>query len=148
MSKETRSLIALTAGCTFAAALVGFGSEVFSFRSVYEESGREALILLSRELVFLTLAVLLVVKGRWRGVLAAIVMVLGATVAEWLLFPAALTLASVSDPAGYAERFASFAYPSYLSWALYDVIGIGIAAAFARGLIMMAHVNPKGPRDE
>ena len=49
------SLLALTLACTFAAALFGFGSEVFAFRSVYEGTGREGLILTTRLIVYLTL---------------------------------------------------------------------------------------------
>ena len=147
MSKETKSLVALTAGCTFAAALFGFGSEVFAFRSVYEGSGREGLLLVMRLVVYLALALILVLRGGWWGVVAAILMTVCATAAEWALLPAARGWAGLGDPTGYAERFGT-GRPSYLSWALYDVIGIGIAAAFARGLILMAHVNPKGPQDE
>lgn len=147
MSKETRSLVALTAACAFAAALFGFGSDVFTFRSVYEGSGREGLLLLSRLLVYLALAGLLVFRGGWRGVLAAFVMVVCATAAEWALIPVARGWAGLGDPAGYAERFGD-GRPSYRSWALYDVIGVGIAAAFARGLILLANVNPRGRPDE
>ena len=76
---------------------------------------------------------------------AAILMTVCATAAEWALFPAARVWAGVADPAGYAERYGS-GRPSYLGWALYDIIGI--AADFARAMILMADVNPKGPRDE
>ncbi len=147
MSKETRSLVTLTAGCTFAAALFGFGADVFSFRSVYEGSGREGLLLLTRLLAYLALAGLLVFRGGWLGVLAAVVMVLCATAAEWALIPVARGWAGLGDPAGYAERFWD-GRPSYLSWALYDVIVVGVAAAFTRGLILLAHVNPRGRPDE
>ena len=148
MSSETRSLVVLTAGCAFAAALFGFGTEVFAFRSVYEGSGREGLLLLTRLVVYLALALILVLRGGWWGVIAAILMTVCATAAEWVLLPAARGWAGLGDPAGYAERFGG-GRPPYRSWALYDVVGIGVAAAFARGLILMAHVNPRGtPRDE
>ncbi len=94
--------------------------------------------------MYLRLALTLVFKGAWKRVLAAI---------SWALFPLALGLARVSDPAGYAERFASFPRPSYGDWAVFDVavFGIafvGIAAAFVQGLRIRANVSPKGPRDE
>jgi hypothetical protein len=148
VSKDARSLLALTLGCALAAALFGFGTNVFSFRSAYEESGREQLFFFAREAVYVTFAVVLVMKGGWRGVLAAVFMTIGATVIEWLLLPAAYAWAEVVDPAGYAERFAEFERPSYTSWATLDVAGVAIAAALAQGLRIMANVNPRGPRDE
>jgi len=148
MKSELKSLAALTVGCTVAAAIFGFGSEVFSFRSAYEGSGREALILVTRLFVYLALAVILVFKGGWWGVPAALVMTVGATVVEWALFPFAYEWASISDPAGYEREFGGVERPDYGAWATYDIIGVGISAAFAQGLRMMARVNPKGPRDE
>ncbi len=59
------SLVALTAGCAFAAALFGAGSQVFAFRSVYAGSGREGVILITRLLVYLALATILVFRGGW-----------------------------------------------------------------------------------
>ena len=147
VSSETRSLIFLTVGCTFAAALFGFGTEVFAFRSVYEGSGREGLLLITRLVVYLALALILVFRGGWWGVIAAVFMTVCATAAEWALLPAARGWAGLADPTGYAERFGA-GRPPYRSYALYDVIGVGVTAAFARGLILMAHVNPRGtPRD-
>ena len=148
MSKDARSLLALTLGCTFAATLFGFGSTMFSLQSVYEEQGREQLLFFAREFVYVTLAIILVMKGGWWGVLAAITMTIGATTLEWLLFPVAYTWAGAGDPAGYEGRFAGFERPSYATWATLDVAGIGIAAALAQGLRLMANVNPRGPRDE
>jgi len=148
MKGDARSLIPLTVACTFAAALFGVGTNVYSFQSAYEELGREQLLFFTREVVYVVLAVVLVMKGSWWGVLSAIFMTLGATAIEWLLFPVAYAWAGVGDPAGYAERFANFRWPSYTSWATLDVIGVGIAAALAQGLRLLAHVNPKGPRDE
>jgi hypothetical protein len=72
MSKDTRSLLALTVGYTFAAILFGFGANVFSFRSAYEELGRETLIQATSIFVYLGLALLLVFKGGWKGVLATL----------------------------------------------------------------------------
>jgi hypothetical protein len=143
-----RSLLALTLGCAFAAALFGFGTNVFSFRSVYEGLGREQLFFFAREAVYVAFAVVLVIKGGWWGVLAAVFMTIGATVVEWLLLPTAYAWAGVGDPAGYAGRFSDFEKPSYMSWATLDVAGVAIAAALAQGLRIMANVNPKGPRDE
>jgi hypothetical protein len=150
MKQDGGSLIALTVGCTVAAALFGLGSEVFSWRSTYEgEVTRAQIILLSRLLVYLTLAVLLVLRGGWWGVLAAVSMAVGATLVEWALFPFAYEWAAVGDPAGYAKKFGEeVERPTYGRWATFDIIGVGISAALAQGLRMMANVNPRGPQDE
>ena len=141
--------MALTLGCTFAAALFGFGAQVYAWKSVYEgDVGREQLILLARLLVYVTLAVVLVFRGGWPGVLAAVAMVVGATLIEWALLPFAYTWASIDDPSGYAERFGGTGRPSYRGWATYDVLGVGIAAALAQGLRIVLSLNPKSPRDE
>ena len=148
MKSETRSLMLLTAVCTFAGALFGFGSNVYSFKSGYEGLGREQLIQLASTLVYLALALILVFKGGWRGVLAANVMVVVATAIVWALLPASLSWAAVADPAGYVERFGGLSWPSYLDWATFDIVGVGVSAAVAQGLRLMAHVNPRGPQDE
>ena len=149
MTESTRSLVALTLGCTFAAALFGFGAQVYAWRSVYEgDFGREQLILLTRLAVYVVLAVVLVLRGGWPGVLAAILMALGATFVEWALFPFAYAWAAINDPSGFAERFGEISRPSFESWATYDVFGVGISAALAQGLRIVVNVNPKGPRDE
>jgi hypothetical protein len=149
MERNLRFLVALTLGCTFAAALFGFGAQVYAWKSAHAgDFGREQLILLARLMVFVTLAVVLVFRGGWSGVLAAILMALGATFIEWALFPFAYGWAAVSDPAGYAEEFGEVGRPSYTNWATFDVVGVGISAALAQGLRMMAGVNPKGSRDE
>lgn len=147
MSKDTRSLLVLTVSYTFAAILFGFGANVFSFRSAYEELGRETLIQATSIFVYLGLALLLVFKGGWKGVLATLFMMVGATAIIWALFPLSLGLAGVGDPEGYAERFAR-PWPSYSNWAVFDIVFVAVAAAFAQGLRLMAHVNPKGRRDE
>src|SRR3712207_2287740 len=88
MERSLGFLVALTVGCTFAAALFGFGAQVYAWKSLYAgDLGREQLILLTRLLVFVVLAVVLVIRGGWPGVLAAILMALGATFIEWTLFP-------------------------------------------------------------
>ncbi len=149
MEQRLGFLVALTIGCTFAAALFGFGAQVYAWRSVYAgDLGREQLILLSRLIVLVVLAVILVLRGGWPGVLAAILMTFGATFIEWALFPFAYGWAAIDDPAGYAERFGEVGRPSYERWATFDVLGVGISAALAQGLRMMANVNPKGPQDE
>ena len=149
MERSLGFLVALTLGCTFAAALFGFGAQVYAWRSGYEgDLGREQLILLTRLLVFVVLAVVLVFRGGWPGVLAAVLMTVGATFVEWALFPFAYGWVSIGDPSGYDEKFGGVGRPSYERWAAFDVIGVGISAALAQGLRMMAHVNPKGPRDE
>ncbi len=149
MERSLGSLVALTVGCTFAAALFGFGAEVYAWKSVYEgQFGRQELILLTRLLVYLALAVLLVFRGGWRGVLAAVVMAVVATAVEWALFPFAFDWASVGDPAGYEKKFGDIGRPGYGRWATFDVLGVGISAALAQGLRMMANVNPKAPQDE
>ncbi len=149
MTSSVRSLVALTLGCTFAAALFGFGAQVYAWKSAYEgDLGRAQLILFSRLLVLLVLAIILVFRGGWSGVLAATLMAVGATFVEWALYPFAYVWASIGDPSGYAEEFGEIGRPSYERWVTFDVIGVGISAAFAQGLRMMANVNPKGPRDE
>jgi hypothetical protein len=150
MERSLRSLAALTLGCTFAAALFGFGAEVYAWKSVYEgQFGRQELILLTRLIVYVALAALLVFRGGWRGVMAAVVMVVVATVVEWALFPFAFEWASVSDPAGYEKKFGDVVgRPAYGRWATFDILGVGISAALTQGLRMMAHVNPKGSQDE
>ena len=149
MERSLGSLVALTLGCTFAAALFGFGVEVYAWKSVYDgQFERGQLILLTRLMVYIALAVLLVFRGGWRGVLAAILMAVVATFVEWALFPFAYEWASVGDPAGYEKKFGDIGRPTYERWATFDVLGVGISAALAQGLRMMAHVNPKGPQDE
>ncbi len=149
MERSLGFLVALTLGCTFAAALFGFGAQVYAWKSAYAgDLGREQLILFSRLLVFVVLAVILVFRGGWPGVLAAVLMTVGATFIEWVLFPFAYGWAAIGDPSGYAEEFGAVGRPSYERWAAFDVIGVGISAALAQGLRMMANVNPKSPRDE
>ena len=149
MERSLGFLVALTLGCTFAAALFGFGAQVYAWKSAYDgDFGREQLILFARLLVFVALAVVLVFRGGWPGVLAAVLMIVGATFVEWALFPFAYGWAAIGDPSGYAEKFGGVGRPSYKRWAAFDVIGVGISAALAQGLRMMANVNPKGPRDE
>ena len=145
MERSLGSLVALTLGCTFAAALFGFGAEVYAWKSAYEgQVGRRELILLSRLIVYLALAVLLVFRGGWLGVLAAVLMAAVATAVEWALFPFAFDWASVGDPAGYEKKFGDgVRRPDYGRWATFDLIGVGISAALAQGLRTMAQVNPR-----
>jgi hypothetical protein len=144
MERSLGSLVALTLGCTVAATIFGFGSEIFSWRSIYKGLGREELIQATRLFVYIALGVLLAFRGGWLGVLAAIFMVTAATSAEWALYPFAYTWAAVDDPAGYAEKFGGVGRPSYVAWTTYDILSVGISAALAQGLRMMAHVNPRG----
>jgi hypothetical protein len=144
MKRSLGSLTALTLGCTVAATIFGFGSEVFSWRSVYQGLGREELIQATRLFVFIALGVLLAFRGGWLGVFAAILMATTATSAEWALYTFAYAWAALDDPAGYAERFGSVGRPSYIYWTTYDILGVGISAALAQGLRMMANVNPMG----
>jgi hypothetical protein len=149
MERSLGFLVALTLGCTFAAVIFGFGAQVYAWRSAYEgDFGREQLILFSRLVVFVVLAVVLVFRGGWSGVLAGVAMTVAATFVEWALFPFAYGWAAISDPSGYAEEFGEVGRPSYGRWATFDVIGVGISAALAQGLRIMANVNPKGPQDE
>ena len=149
MERSLGFLIALTIGCTFAAALLGFGAQVYAWKSAYAgDLGREQLILLARLLAFVVLAAVLVFRGGWIGVLAAIFMVAVATLVEWALLPFAYTWAAIQDPSGYAERFGEISRPPYESWATFDVMGVGITAAFAQGLRIVVSLNPRGPRDE
>jgi hypothetical protein len=148
MERSLASLVALTLGCAFAAAVFGFGAQVYAWKSAYAgDFGREQLILLTRLLVFLVLAVTLVLRDGWRGVIAAVAMVVGATFLEWALFPLSYEWAAVSDPAGYEREFGGgVSRPAYSQWATYDVLGVGISAALAQGLRIMAQVNPRAPR--
>ena len=111
MKRSWGSLVALTLACTLAATIFGFGSEVFSWRSVYKGLGREELIQATRLFVYVALGVLLAFRGGWPGVLAAIVMATAATSAEWALYPFAYAWAAVDDPASYAEKFGSVGVP-------------------------------------
>ncbi len=124
-----------------------FGADVYAFRSTYEGTGRTELIMLTRLVVLLALAAILVFRAEWRGVLAAIVMIVAATVLEWVLFPLSFDWAAIGDPSGYRERFGNVVRPPYASIAIYDLLSVSISAAFAQGLRMMARVNPQGPRD-
>ncbi|CAN5512574.1 hypothetical protein BH24ACT22_BH24ACT22_12810 [soil metagenome] len=149
MEQDTKSLLAMTLFYVFAAALFGFGTDIFSFRSAYVGDGREVLMLVVRLAVYVILAILLVFKGGWQGVVAAIVMAAAATTLQWFLFPLAYDWAAISDPGGYAEVFGYVSRPSYFEWpAVYDVFGVGISAVLVQGMRVMAHVNPKGPQDE
>ncbi len=144
MQKSTLSLILLTAACAFAATLYGFGASVFSWRSVYEETGREALIQATRIFVYVALGVLLAFRGGWPGVAAAVVMALVATSVEWALFPFSYRWAALGQEAAYAEKFSTIARPPYSVWIAYDIFAVAISAALAQSLRMMAHVNPRG----
>jgi hypothetical protein len=137
------SLIGLTVGCTVAALIFGFGSEVFSWRSAYEGLGREALIQATRLFVYVALGVLLAFRGGWPGVLAAIIMAIAATSIEWALLPFSFAWAAIEDPAGYADKFGTVERPPYTYWTTYDILGVGISAALAQGLRTVAHVNPR-----
>lgn len=149
MKVSTGSLVALTLGCAFAAALSGFGAEVFAFRSAYEGMiGRQQLILITRLGVYLILTLILVFRGGWRGVMAAVAMALGATAIEWALFPFAYEWAALENPSGYREEFGGVSRPSYGQWAVYDVLIVAVSAILSQGLRLMAHVDPRSPRDE
>jgi O-antigen/teichoic acid export membrane protein len=143
MKESWRSLIALTVACTVAATIFGFGAQVFSWRSVYDDLGREDLIQVTRLFVFVALGVLLAFRGGWRGVLAAIAMATAATTLEWLLFTYSYAWATLDDPAGYADKFGGVRRPAYATWTTYDILGVGISAALAQGLRTMAHVDPR-----
>lgn len=144
MKGSFSSLVALTVGCTVAATIFGFGSEVFSYRSIYDGSGRDGLIQITRLFVFVALGVLLAFRGGWMGVVAAVVMATAATTAEWALFPFAYSWASIEDPAGYVEKFGGVRRPPYTYWATYDILGVGISAALSQGLRVVAHYDPSG----
>jgi hypothetical protein len=136
-------LIALTLACTVAATIFGFGSQVYSWRSLYDGLGREGLMQAARVFVYVALGVLLAFRGGWTGVLAAIVMATAATSAEWVLFPYSYAWATLEDPAGYADKFGGVRRPAYSLWITYDILGVGISAALAQGLRTMAHVDPR-----
>ena len=142
-------MLVLAVFYTFVAALFGFGADIFSFRSSFAGDGREVLIRLTRLIVYVALALILVFKGGWRGILAAITMTAAATTLEWALFPVAYDWAAIDDPDAYAERFGDVGRPGYFEWsAVYDVLGVAIASTLAHGLKLMAHVDPRSPQDE
>lgn len=147
MSKETKSLLALTVGCTVAAIIFGFGANVFAFKSAFKGAGTEPLVLLTNLIVLLALAGILVFRGGWWGIPAAIAMAAIATYVDWLLFPLAFDWAAISNPAAYRDKLGDVGRPSYFQYgAIYDLIGVGITAVLAQGLRMMAHMDPKSPR--
>jgi hypothetical protein len=147
MQRSTISLVLLTVACAFAATLYGFGSSVFSWRSVFEETGREALIQATRVFVYVALGILLAFRGGWPGVAAAVVMALAATSAEWVLFPISYGWAALGDEGAYAREFGDVGRPPYTAWIAYDLFAVAISSALAQGLRMMAHVNPRGMGD-
>ena len=144
MQKSTLSLVLLTTACAFAATLYGFGASVYSWQSVFEGTGREALIQATRVFVYVALGVLLAFRGGWPGVAAAVVMTLAATSAEWVLFPVSYGWAALGQEAAYAEKFGGVARPPYNAWIAYDLFAVAISSALAQGLRMMANVNPRG----
>ncbi len=146
MDKGLKSLIYLSVACTFAAALYGFGAGVFSWRSVYEASGREALIQATRTFVYVALGVLLAFRGGWPGVAAAVAMALAAASIEWALFPFSYGWAALGKEAGYADEFGGVTRPPYAAFVVYDVLGVAISSALAQGLRMMTRFNPRGLR--
>ena len=95
----------MTVFCTFVAALFGFETDMFAFRSSYGQDGRGILILLTHLIVFITLALILVYKGGWQGVLAAITMAAVVTTLEWALFPIAYDWDAIADPGAHAREF-------------------------------------------
>jgi len=71
MERNLGSFVALTLGCTAAAAIFGFGAQVYAWKRIYAgDVAREPLNLLMRLLVFLVLTVILVFRaggaGSWR----------------------------------------------------------------------------------
>lgn len=73
--------------------------------------------------------------------------VVGAAI-ECAPFPFSADWAATVDPSGYGERFGEIQRRSYLRFAIFGILGIGIVAVLTQGLRMIAHVNPRGPRDE
>jgi hypothetical protein len=144
MQRSVLPLVLLTAACAFAAALYGFGSSVYSWRSVFEGSGREALIQATRVFVYVALGVLLAFRGGWPGVAAAVVMALAATTIEWALFPLSYAWAALGNEAAYVKEFGDVARPPYTAWISYDLFAVAISSALAQGLRIMAGVNPRG----
>lgn len=144
MGKSGRSLIYLTIACTFAAALYGFGASVYSWQSVFEDTGREPLIQATRIFVYVALGVLLAFRGGWPGVAAAVLMALAATSAEWALFPLSYGWAALGEEAAYAREFGGVTRPPYDAWISFDLFAVAISSALAQGLRMMAHTNPRG----
>ncbi|CAN5311386.1 hypothetical protein BH18ACT10_BH18ACT10_07960 [soil metagenome] len=149
VSKDKRSLLALTIVCTFAAIIFGFGANVFAFKAAFKGTGTEQLIVLTNLVVIVALAGILVFRGGWWGVVAAIFMVTGATFVEWALFPLAFDWAALANPAAYQEKLGNIGRPSYFRFgAIFDIMLVGGVAALAQGLRMMAHVDPTRTPDE
>ncbi len=149
MSKETKSLVALSAGCTFAAIIFGFGANVFAFKAAFKGTGTEQLIVLTNLMVLVALAGILVFRGGWWGVVATVFMAAGATFVVWALFPLAFDWAALANPAAYQEKLGDVGRPSYFRFgAVFDIMLVGGIAALAQGLRMMAHVDPTRTPDE
>ncbi len=56
-------------------------------------------------------------------------------------------MAIIGGPEGCAGRFANFSRPSYLKWAVFDVVVVG-DSAIAQGLRLVVCVSSSYLRDE
>jgi hypothetical protein len=50
-------------------------------------------------------------------------------------------------PAGYAEQMGGVNRPTYIQWATFDILEVGITAAFAQGLRIIATADPRNKDD-
>lgn len=118
--------VGLGLACMFAAGIFGFGSEVFSAGFFYSgDAGRAQVVLLGRLLAIIALAVMLVFRGGWGGVIVAVVMALGATFMEWALLPVAFDWAAAQAPPELAAEIPSdITRPPYLVWAAGDLLAV------------------------
>lgn len=149
MSVRPKSLVALTIACAVAAAIFGFGSEIFAFRyTLSDDAGRAELIILTRIVVFISFGILLAFRGGWWGVGAGIAMAVGATLIEWALFPLAYDLAVAQADSVPRSAPNSVARPSYLTWSLEDIFAVGLCAALAQGLRLFSGLSPRARPDE
>lgn len=147
MEASNRALISLAVGCALAAAFFGFGVDVFSWRSsLAGDQGRVQLLQAIRLAVLVILAVVLVLRGGWRGAVAAIGMAFFTVLAEWALFPYSFEYASLQDPSGFDERFGeAIQRPSFLRFIAFDVVGVAVAAALTQVLRTAARTDPRDP---
>ncbi|WP_119068801.1 hypothetical protein [Rubrobacter indicoceani] len=126
--------IGLGLACLAAATVFGFGSEVFSAGFFYSgDEGRAQVVLLGRLVALVALAVMLVFRGGWGGVVVALTMALGATFIEWLLLPVAFDWAAAQAPPELARQIPDgITRPPYLLWAAGDLLSVGFACTLTQ----------------
>lgn len=128
------SPVGLGVACLIAAVVFGFGAEVFAAGFFYSgDEGRGQLVLLARLLALVAMAVMLVVRGGWRGMAVAIVMVFGATFVEWLLLPVSFDWAASQAPPDLSTQIPEeVVRPPYLAWAAGDLLAVGFCSVLTQ----------------